>query len=143
MDIAIGLNSLYMRPVSCVFDTGSAPSLLRDDMVEPNSMSSISVSKKPLLRSVTNQKVEFVGKIILQVRMGETSLHVMFGIVKNLEVQVLLRASFIVNFVKVIFLEKREIVSFNSQLVPMLLLHKASANNRTTTRTTNVADCRV
>lgn len=74
----------------------------------------------------------------LQVRMGETCMCVMFGIVKYLAVPVLLGASFNGKFVKRILLTKKKILPYTLQLLPTMMVHEASDDNRIITRTTNI-----
>lgn len=88
-----------MRLVDCVLDSCSGPNQKREDIVELDSMSSICVNEKPLLRSATNQNMEVLGNIVLHVRIGEARIRDVFGIVRKLAVSVLLRTFFIDKFV--------------------------------------------
>lgn len=72
--------------------------------------------------------------------MGKARIRVVFGIVKNSAVSVLFRTFFFDKFVNINFTVERKIVPYNSQLVPILIVHEASLDNQTTTRNTNVAD---
>lgn len=101
--IIIELISWRMCPVNCLFNTGTGPNLLRENMNEAYWMSTIRVSKTLRLRSATSQKVEVVDIILFHVRMGESCVRVMFGIFRNLTVSVRLGTFFIEKFVKRIF----------------------------------------
>lgn len=92
---------------------------------------------------MTNQNVEFVWTIMLQVRMREALVRVVFGIVKNLADPVLLGTSFIHKFVEGTFPAKRKIVSYNPQSLPKLMVYEASDDSRAITRNTNETDCHI
>lgn len=70
--ITNGLGLSRRCPVNCGIDTGAGSSLLREDMVKADWMSSVSVSKNTRLQKATNQKVEVVGTKKLYVRIRET-----------------------------------------------------------------------
>lgn len=77
---------------------------------------------------------------MLHVHMGETSVRVVFEIVKNLTVTILLGTKFIDKFVVEIFPAEKKIVLYNSQLVRILIVPVASKDNETTTKTGDVTD---
>lgn len=58
-------------------------------------------------------------------------------VVKNLGVSVLLKTSFIASVVKRIYPAERKLAPYNLQLVPVLMIHEASVDNRTITRNRN------
>lgn len=70
--ISIGLPSPPMHPVKFVFDTGSRPNLLRVDMIEPDRMSSVRISREPWLQSAIGRKAKLVGTIMLYIIMKVT-----------------------------------------------------------------------
>lgn len=105
--IATELKSSRMRRENFNSDIGDESNLRREDMAEPDWMSSILVSKKTRQRSATNQIVEVAGTIILHVRMEEALLSVVLGTVKKLAVFVFLAKSYIDKFVKVMLPAER------------------------------------
>lgn len=96
----IRLDSSRMRPVNCVLCTDAGLNLLREEMVKPNWVSAIYISKEPRRRSATNQKDEAVDTVMLQVRIEETHVRAVFGNIMNLTVLILLGASYIGKFVR-------------------------------------------
>lgn len=108
---------MHMRPINCVFDTGTGPNFLREDFVEPDWLRSIHPYDSPRLKGETNQ-----------VRIGESCIHVMFGIVQNLADPVFLGPLFMDRFLKGAFPGQKETVPFNSPPVPMLMMHEAESD---------------
>lgn len=129
-----------MHSVNCVSDARSGPSLQREEVAKSDWISSISVSENPRLRSGTNQNVDVVRTILLHVRMEETCVLVLLGIVKNLAVPALLGTHFIDEFVEVINPAERNIVTYSSQAMPILMAHETSNYIWRTKRTADVSD---
>lgn len=70
--------------------------------------------------------------------MGGIRVRLLFETVKNAEVSTMLGKSFIDKFVQGIFPTEGNIVPYNSQPMPVLMVHEASDNTGTTTKTTDV-----
>lgn len=71
-----------MRPISYVIDTGSRLNLLGEDLVDPDWLPSIHPCDNSRLNSLTNQKVEVVGTVVLNVHIGASRISVIFEIVR-------------------------------------------------------------
>lgn len=99
-----GLNTSLKRPINCVFDTSAGPNLLRKKLIEPDWLLLILPCNNPRLKCATNQKVEIVEMIVLNVQIEESHVRVMFRIVKDLAVPDLLGSAFIERCIKVIIL---------------------------------------
>lgn len=115
-----------MWPVNYVLDTAVRPNLILEELFESDEITYIRACDNPRLRSVTNEKVEIVGTIVLYVRIGESLVRVMFGIVRNLAVPALLGTSLIDKFNKGIIPTKPNIILFSSLPVLILLIHGAT-----------------
>lgn len=100
-----------MRPIKCVFYTGAGPSLVREDLVQPDWLPSIRLSDNPRLRSATNENVDVVGTVILHVQIGDIRVRVIFGIVRSFAAPALLRTSLMHKCIKGIFPTNRKIVT--------------------------------
>lgn len=101
-------------------------------------MSSIHVSKQPRPQRVTRQEVETIGSITFYLHMEKTRVPVLFGIVGNVFASVLFGALFIDRFVS-LFCAKPMEVRYNSQQIPILIVHEVSDGNQTTTIASRVA----
>lgn len=102
--ISSGMTTLRISSVNLVFDTGTGPNMLQEGLVETDFLPSVHLCDSLQLKSETKPKVEVVGTIVLQVRIGESRIRViMFGIVRNLRASVLLCSSFIDQFIKSLF----------------------------------------
>lgn len=76
----IGLTALCMHPINCDFTTSAGRILLPEDLVEADWLPLVPTCDSPRLKSATNQKVRFVGTVMLHVQIGEISVRVVFGI---------------------------------------------------------------
>lgn len=114
--------------------------MLHKDMVQTDYVSTLRVFENPQLRSTTNQKVNLVGTLVLPLHIEEAGICVLLEVFENQAVFVLVVTSFIDKSVKEIFLATKEIISYSSQPVPIFMVSRASNDNGTTTRTTDVAD---
>lgn len=126
--MSFGLTELCMHPTNCALDAVTGPSLLLEELFEPEWLLSIRVCQSPRLKSGTNLWFKVTGAIMLHVRMGESRIRVMFEIFRNLAVPVFLGILLIDNSIKIIFSIKRKIVLFNSPPVPILTVHETEAD---------------
>lgn len=73
------LSSSRVHPERHVFHTGTRSSLLREDIIERDWTSPLSVRKIPQLKCATNKPVEVSGTVIIYAGIKETPLWVLFG----------------------------------------------------------------
>lgn len=97
------MNLSIIYPINCIFDTGAGIDLLKEEIPEPNWMSSINFCGKPRLQSAMNQKFKVSGKLLLHICIEETRVRVVLLIIKSVAVRVWLETSFIDMFFKKIF----------------------------------------
>lgn len=129
-----------MHPEHSAFDSDVGPSLLRENMLEPDWTGSICISKNRDCKRAIRQNFKGFGTTALHVRMGEAIVHVLLGIFKNLAVPVLRGTFHIKDFVKRILPSEEKIVPYCLQPVPTLRIHKASIDIRTIGRSPNGTD---
>lgn len=79
-----------MRPVNCVFDTGAGLNIIREDFLGAEWLEAIQVNNRPSLMNETNRKDSIVRTVALHVRLVDSRVRAVFGIVCNLVVLALL-----------------------------------------------------
>lgn len=115
-----------MRPIKSAFNVGAGPNLVREALVEPDWLRLIHPCGNPRLKSATNQKFEVFRTILLHVRIRDILVREMFVIVSKLAVLALLCTHFIAKGRKSILRINREIISFNSPPVQILVVLEAT-----------------
>lgn len=105
VSISDGLTAHKMRQNECVFDTCAAPNLVREHVTDEGD-TVIKICESPRLRIATNQPVKVLETTTVYVQMGDSKVHVTFGVVKSLAVSMLLETSIIDKIVKGIFHRK-------------------------------------
>lgn len=118
-----------MRSITCVFDTGASPNLIRA-VSDPGWLDSIRQCDIPDIRSTPGTKLEVSETITLHLCMGELLTSVNYGVIKALEVPVFLGTTYIYRFIKSIHPAEREIVPYHSLPVPILMLKEAKRETK-------------
>lgn len=106
-----------MPPISWNFETGAGPDFILDDFLEKEWLKDLQANSRPAFKNATNQNVTVFGTITVLVRIGDSGVRVVFGVVRELAVPLLSETSYIDIFVKGIFSREGMIVCCNSKLV--------------------------
>lgn len=126
-----------------VFNTDVRLRLVFQHVEDPEWISSLFVGRELQLQNATNQNIGFVGTMLYLVRIGETCVRALFGIVRNEVAFILPRTTFIDRSVKEILPTERKIVPYYSQTLPIVTVVKVASDNNIATRVTDMIDSSV
>lgn len=108
--------------ISGVFVTDVGPRVIRDDFLVEEWLGAKLASNNSALKNVTYQKVSADWKIRFVVRMAGSRVRDVLGVVRSLELPVLLGTSFLQRSEKGLFPFKWKVVSYNSKPVQILAI---------------------
>lgn len=102
-----------MNMVVAVLDIGADPNMIDRQLIAPSWTNRTKQVRHPKLRGVKSDKLNVLGVILLQVRIGYLKDRAWFGIIDKLAVRALLGTSFTDRFLKYILTDERATVPKN------------------------------
>lgn len=102
------------KPTINVFDTGAGAYVVCTSFLQIKWHEQIRPTHNMSLKSVSNNPMNIIGKVILLVQLADVHVHVHLSVVAPLAVSLLIGTSFIVWFIKRMFHMKRRVF----QLLP-------------------------
>lgn len=97
---SIAIMSRKMNLLNSAFYASARPKIIREDFLQAKWLPFTQGNNRRSLKRETTEKVNVIGTMTLHVRMGLSSVRVLFAVVGSLEVIGLLRTSFFEIFVK-------------------------------------------
>lgn len=89
MSISVGVDSKNMPLVYCLFCAGAGLSLIHEDFLKLDGHEKIRTDGQPQLSNATSQKASVTETVVFYLRMGDTRVWVVFGVVRSLAVPIL------------------------------------------------------
>lgn len=90
VSILFGLRSKQMHSVKCAFGIGTGPKFIGEDFLKAEWLKVMRANNRTALKSATNQKIYIFRTVTLHIRMVDSTVRVVFDVVRNLVVPVLL-----------------------------------------------------
>lgn len=119
--IRLTANKVYV--IESVFRRGSGPSFTWVEFLKTEWRKYIQANCRTIFKTVTDQKVSFVGTVTWHIRVGEFLGRIVFSILRSLVVPDLLEKSTIEIFLNNFFCSERKLVRYIFKPVPVVAIN--------------------
>lgn len=124
--MTVGTDSTLMYPVVSFIDTGGAPNLIDAVFIKSQWNSRIERLDTPRVRASSEKSLPVRRTMLLQVRICVLCARVWFTILDNLAVGLLLGTSFIICYIRPIFLGEHKLIFWHSTPVEIIMSRNVS-----------------